>query len=90
MSTGKINVTVLGGMLDGNVYTVPLDTRALSLTHTGDSRDAVTFVCARAADGHAYALHPVTGMAKFDAINEAVNTVLTAMAGPPEARETES
>lgn len=85
MSTGRINITVLGGMLDGNVYTVPIDTRALSLTHTGREEDAVVHVCARAADGHAYALHPVTGMAKYEAINAAVGTVLAAMSERPEA-----
>lgn len=82
MSTGNINITVLGGYLDGAVHTLPVTTRGIKLSHTGQEQDAILYVCVRGADNRAYALHPITGYAKLEAINEAWRRATTATLGP--------
>lgn len=89
MSTGNINITVLGGYLDGAVHTLPIGTRGIKLSHTGKAEDAITYVCVRGLDDRAYALHPITGYDKLVAINLAWKAATKAALGPTTEDETE-
>jgi hypothetical protein len=79
MSTGKANVTVLGGMFHGQVYTMPVEMTALSLSWTGETRDAVPHVIVIADNRERYALHPITGVAELEKINTAYARVSEAI-----------
>lgn len=78
VSTGNINITVLGGMFDGQIYTLPLDTRAVALSYDGTRAGQVQHVCVRGHDGRAYAIHPITGWNKLNALNLAWDAAIKA------------
>ena len=69
VSTGKANVTVLGGYFNGEVFTLPVDTKAIKLQYA-EGMDPVVHVIVRGDDGHRYALHPLTGTVLMEEMNQ--------------------
>lgn len=94
MSTGKANIIVLGGMMDGQVFTMPLDTKALRLTWSGKLEDAVTFLVVIGDDGRRYALHPITGLDLLARVNqdwqESIKAVVAALVAANETTDGEA